>query len=476
MDPDAFIDSYGAAIDAGQASLLIGAGLSVGAGYPGWDELLDPIAAEFGVPVMRDQTVRAQYIENQPEGRERLGEHVVRAIGAVDPVPLVNHTLLAQLGIADMWTTNFDPLIETADSGLTVITRDEDLAERAVAQRRLCKMHGSVPRGEADLDSVRCRLVLSRGDYERYEWTHPRLWRLLQAQFLTSSFLFLGFSMTDPNFEAVFRIARHATADRLMQHYAIMKRSDSNGAFDFRAGDLRQAGVELVEVADYREITTLLQRLVARTRPSGLFVSGSYRSPADAEPAAAGSYPTAPSDEYLDRFAEALGHRLAVEGVPSVVAAGELGAKAGYRFLTALEQYDPGRFVLVRRRTDESLGPPSLRQGQMHFVGEDPGSLRAAAFEHVRAVVLLGGGPGTESEASRALELDMTVVPVAHTGGAARRIWETMSRHLDGHRAGQRRIDPQLFADLASTDFDTAMWAATELILAGLFLPRADGR
>ena len=476
MNPETFIEGYGSAIEAGQASVLIGAGLSVGAGYPRWDELLEPVAAEFEIPAMTDLPLRAQYIENQPRGRSRLSKHVATAIGAVVPEPLENHILLAQLGIADSWTTNFDSLIETADTGLTVIARDDDLVERAGKQRRLCKMHGSIPHGANEPIGGRDQLVLSRRDYERYEWTHPRLWRLLQAQFLTSSFLFLGFSMTDPNFGAVFKIARLATADKLMPHYAIMKRSDGDGMFDFRAGDLRQAGVELIEIADYPQITTILQKLVARTRPAGLFVSGSARVPEDAEATGSGTYPTAASNEQLDRFAEVLGCRLADEEVPSIVAAGELGAKVGYSFLSRLDRYDPSRFLLVRRRSNRDVDPPSLRQGQMQFIGEEPDMLRSATFQRVRAVVVLGGGPGTEHEASEALKLGMTVVPVAHTGGAALKIWQSMADDLHNHRVGQRRIDPQQFNSLAAADFDTAMRAATGLIRVGLFLPRVEDR
>ena len=342
MDREAFIDDYGAAIETGQASLLIGAGLSVDAGYPEWAELLKPIAKEFQIPDMEDFSLRAQYIENKRGGREALREHLERVIGKVDPDPCDSHLLLAQLGIRDTWTTNYDPLIETADSDLTVIKRDEDLVDRVARQRRLYKMHGSIPSGATEPVGGRDQLVLSRNDYEHYEQTHPRLWRLLQAQFLTSSFLFLGFSMTDPNFEAVFRVARLATADKLMPHYAIMKRDSADGGmFDLRSDDLRQAGVELIEVADFDEITELLQKLLARSRPAGLFVSGSARTPQDAESTGAATYPTAASNEELDGFAKALGHRLAVEGIPSIVAAGELGAKVGYCFLSRLNGTTP---------------------------------------------------------------------------------------------------------------------------------------
>ncbi|WP_420445373.1 hypothetical protein [Candidatus Poriferisodalis sp.] len=248
MDPETFIEGYGSAIEAGQASVLIGAGLSV---------------------------------------------------GAVVPEPLENHVLLAQLGIAENWTTNFDPLIE---------------------------------------------------------------------------------------------------------------------------------------IANYSEITTMLQKLVARTRPARLFVSGSARTPGDAESTGSGSYPTAASNERLDRFAEVLGYRLADEQVPSVVAAGELGARVGYSYFSRLDPYDPRRFLLVRRRSNEDVGPPSLRQRQMQFIGDVPDMLRSAAFERVRAVVVLGGGPGTESEVSRAFGLDMAVTPpsygCSHEGRQRFGLWGQCGRRV----------------------------------------------
>ena len=471
MNHAAFIEDYGAAVEAGQASLLIGAGLSAGAGYPDWAGLLEPIAAEFEVPTTLDLPLQAQYIEYKPGGRERIVEHLATTFGAVTPTPLENHLLLAHLGIGDTWTTNYDPLIETADPDLTVIERDADLVDRAGRQRRLNKMHGSIPHGASEPVGGREQLVLSRDDYDRYDQTHPRLWRLLQARFLTSSFLFLGFSMTDPNLDAVFKIARRVTADKLMPHYAIMKRASDDGIFDFWAAYFSRAGVEVIEVPEYDDVTTLLKKLVARTRPAGLFVSGSARTPDDVDSTGTESYPTAANNEELSSFAQRLGSRLADEDVPSIVAAGDIGAKVGYRFLSGLEEYDPLRFLLIRRRSLDEVTPPSLRQGQILFIGEQPDILRTEAFEHVRAVVVLGGGPGTAAEAEQALKMGMTVVPVGHTGGAARSVWQFMSADLASHHAGQRPINPQQFDDLGSTDSDIAMRATIELTRIGLFSP-----
>lgn len=476
MDHDDFLEAFGGAIESGQASLLIGAGLSEDCGYPSWAELLEPVAQDFGVPAIDDLPQRAQYIENQEGGRDALRFHVAQEIGNVNPEPQRNHKLIARLGIPDTWTTNYDSLLETADPGLEVIAQDDDLVERSAGTRRLNKMHGSIPKDAHEAVGGPSQLVLSRDDYDQYELTHPRLWRLLQAQFLTSSFCFLGFSMTDPNFEAVFRIARLATPDRMMPHYAVMKRpGDDDGLFDLRARDLERVGIALVEIAEFGDITFLLDRLVVRTKPAQLFVSGSFRSPEDEVSTGREDYPVAAPTQVLTDCAERLGRALEAAGIPGVVAAGDVGALVGYTFLNALEEYDSSRFVFIRRtRSGELLDPPPKRLGQVHFVGEDPREVRGKAFERVRAIVVLGGGPGTQEEAGRAEANGMSVIPVATTGGAARILWEAKKKELANSRIGLHPVDPQDFESLAADDPDEAIGASVRLILQGLSLPQPD--
>ena len=51
MSPEELLGAYGAAIDAKRASLLIGAGLSRGGGFPLWDELVAGAAVESPIVV-----------------------------------------------------------------------------------------------------------------------------------------------------------------------------------------------------------------------------------------------------------------------------------------------------------------------------------------------------------------------------------------------------------------------------------------
>jgi hypothetical protein len=472
MTPDELVQSFGGAIDARQASLLVGAGLSREAGFPLWEDLVGGAAAQVGIPKVEDFPLWAQYIEDAPGGATILIDEVVKRIASVAPMPRENHRLTVKLPIDDVWTTNYDAMIETADPGLDVVHQDEALVVRRASERRLYKMHGSIPYGATAPVGGRDQLVITRNDYERYaDATHPRLWRLLQAQFLTSSFLFLGFSFDDPNFGEIFRMIRRAISDGpLMPHYALMKRpADDAGEFAARARDLESAGVNVVEISEYTEITSVLRRLVARTLPRRLLVSGSARSP-EQPTWTTGTYPTMATPDDLDELATAIGAALAAADVTGLLAAGDVGARVGYSYLQALPAYDPSRFVLLRRRDDDrDLTPPSRRLGEIRLAETEPSQLRDRAFDSVRCVLVLGGGRGTLDEVERARAAGMSVVPIAVSGGAAEQVWTEMGADLSKHTIGQQPIPADLFNQLAANRTD-AISAAVRLVSLGLFM------
>lgn len=472
MTPNELVRAFGNAIDARQASLLVGAGLSRGAGFPLWEELVDGAAVQVGVPQVDDFPLWAQYVEDATDGSATLLGEFVRRIASVEPTPMENHRLMVRLPLSDFWTTNYDAMIETVDPALDVVEQDEALILRRAGDRRLYKMHGSIPYGATAPVGGRDQLVITRNDYERYaEATHPRLWRLLQAQFLTSSFLFLGFSFDDPNFGEIFKMIRRAITDGpLMPHYALMKRPDDDvGQFEARTRDLERTGVNVVEIPNYDEITSVLRRLVARTLPMRLLVSGSARTP-EQPTWTTGTYPTVATPDDLDDLATAIGAALAAADVPGLLAAGDVGARVGYSYLQALDAYDPARFVLLRRRDDaRDLTPPSRRLGEIRLAETEPSQLRDRAFDSVRCILVLGGGRGTLDEVRRARAAGMSVVPLAVSGGAAEQVWTDMRAALSNHTIGQQPVPADLFNQLAA-ERTAAISAAVRLVALGLFM------
>jgi hypothetical protein len=476
MDAEEFIAGYGAAVDSRNATILIGAGMSLAAGYPDWSALLAGLRAGLGLDdAFDDLPLLAQYAENTDGGRAALVAEICAQLGSITPVPTENHHLIAQLPLQEMWTTNFDPLVEAACPDAAVVELDDDFIEADGARRRLYKMHGSIPPGATEPVGGEANLVISRDDFDRYIQNHPRFWQLLQAQMLTKSFLFVGFSLSDPNFDAVLKLVRMTHAARHVTHYSVLRRPrDGADGFDHRARDLRRSGVEVVEVTEHSETTTLLRRLVARTRPARLLVSGSQPGGGGTGTGVGedGQYPaSADLDDHLRELAVTLGRDLADEGV-SLTTANFLGATVGYAMLDALgDAYEPERLKLVRRHKDEPVGAPNQRSGTIVFVGKDPDQLRAHLYTDVRAVLVMGGNQGARNEVEWATENGVGVVPLAAAGGTAREIWDQMRPEVGSLFLGGQPVDPNQFEALGSDEPAHALAAAVALIRQAMYLP-----
>lgn len=433
------------------------------AGFPSWTTLVEPYLGDLGVERFDDLPLLVQYFEDSHvDGKSRVRNDLLALFGDADIKPDVAHRQVLGLPIPDVWTTNYDTLLEAAAEQLgtdaAVYREDADLTTSRVAPKRLYKMHGSVDGGTA-----RHHLVISRDDFERYPTTHPRFWQLLRAHFLTRSFLFVGFSLSDPNIIQIFRLARLYTGDVPRPHYAVWARPTDERErrlSELRRPDLARVGVRVVEIDAHRDVETVLARLSARCRPPRAYISGSV---ADDDPDAG----------RIRHLAALLGERLAHEADVRLMTGGVLGATVGYAMCRARHAsgaYRPDDLVVIRRVAQESLGPPSDRWGSIVFDGEDAAPLRSSAFEQVRAVVVLGGTDGTRKELAQAGQLGMGVIPIGATGGAARELWEAYVADPTAVRLGQRAVDPADLRALAHNDLDVVIDATVRLMRQALSL------
>ena len=110
-----FLKRYLAEIEAGNAAIFAGAGLSKPAGYVDWRDLLREIADDLDIRIdlESDLVAVAQWHFNKANNRSRLNKAIIDHLSMEkDPTP--NHLLLARLPIATWWTTNYDKLPEKA--------------------------------------------------------------------------------------------------------------------------------------------------------------------------------------------------------------------------------------------------------------------------------------------------------------------------------------------------------------------------
>jgi len=256
-----FLRDYTLALENHSASVFVGAGMSVAAGYPSWREMLREIARDLSIDVddLSDLAALAQWRISQDDGKTNVLNAIRSQLATPKPITAALQSL-ARLPIRDYWTTNYDVLIEDA---LKEIGRPADVraSEGSLSLRpssgaaQVYKMHGCV--------TAPSDIVIATDDYELFRRKRGSFLPLLQGQLTTSTFLFVGMSLTDPNVRHVLSLIRERFPDQPPQHYAIVRppqRSDysSKDIYEARlrehgywAGDLRRYGLQVIEVSDF---------------------------------------------------------------------------------------------------------------------------------------------------------------------------------------------------------------------------------
>lgn len=177
----------------GELALFVGAGVSMAAGLPSWEELIATIANQSGVDLadVRSPLDRAELLRR--ELGADFGAAVARETSSVDRYA-ITHSLLAALRCREIVTTNYDALYESAardiegTDAVPALPYGQPLSGRPW----VLKMHGDVgdPAG----------IVLTRSDFVRYDSRSGPLGSVVQALMLTRHLLVVGASLTDDNF------------------------------------------------------------------------------------------------------------------------------------------------------------------------------------------------------------------------------------------------------------------------------------
>lgn len=458
-----FLKDYPEALIGGAGAVFVGAGVSMGAGYPSWASLLTEVGEELGVKSgeLHDLAALAQWSIQENGSATQVRNVIKEQIGAEHAVP-VTLEIIARLPVKFIWTTNYDRLVERAfgsvNRPIDTVSGAADLPLRATpGATRLFKMHGSVER----LDDV----VISTDDYELYRSKRGAFLPLLQAHLSSMSMLFLGISFTDPNIRHVLSLIRESFTSAPPEHFAIVRppqREDYTTDTEFESRstqhtlwsrDLKRYGLIVVEIDDYSEVPDLLRQVERRVAARRVWISGSW-------PPEAGD-----KISRVYSVSQALGALVGDRGRDLVSGAGlVVGSASIAGFLDALRSN--GGWDLERRLIARPFPQPILGAApdQAQWA-----SLRAELARIAGVVIFVGGmkidpasgaqvvADGVFEEFEAAKAADCFVLPIGSTGGAAAEIAEKLiGSEIDASEHGAMRPTDDELKELARADITVA--------------------
>ena len=279
------LNNFQREMDSDTVAFFLGAGMSRPSGYVSWKDLLREIAEELELDVDKetDLIALAQFHKNRRRNRHKINQILVTEF-TKDAKITRNHRLIASLPVSTIWTTNYDHLMEDAyleaHKRVDAKRRPTDLATtKPRTAVTIYKMHG-------DIDAPD-EAVLTKDDYAAFESRRSLFSVQFRGHLVSKSFLFLGYSFSDPNIDYILARIRAALDDNRREHYCVMRRVVKEGdltdadveyqqrQLSLRIEDLKNYGIQTLLVDSYSEITDLLVELNRRAVRRNIFVSGS---------------------------------------------------------------------------------------------------------------------------------------------------------------------------------------------------------
>lgn len=214
------------------AAVMVGAGFSLNANplpgtqsrFPTWNQLAramfeeicpkptnateeEAMAWEQALDQSNPLAVASKY--EAMRGRKKLDSFLHKAIPDKESEPGDLHKLLLQLPWRDVFTTNYDTLLERANElerSYGIVQFKEDLQSARIP--RIVKLHGTL--------HSETRLIISREDYCNYPQCFEPYVQTVRQSLTENAMVLVGFSGTDPNFlswtewiKAHFQIKHH---------------------------------------------------------------------------------------------------------------------------------------------------------------------------------------------------------------------------------------------------------------------------
>lgn len=431
----AFIERYVKEIHNENAAIFVGAGFSKSAGYVDWKNLLKGVADELGLDIDKefDLVSLAQYYYNKKGNRSVINDIIFEEFSRDQGIDK-NHKIIARWPVSTYWTTNYDSLVEDALTDAQRIT-DVKYNNKHLSVTKphrdaiVYKMHGD----KSNPDEA----ILIKDDYEKYYREHAQFITALSGDLISKTFLFVGFSFTDPNIDYILsRIRIDYGNQSNRQHYAIMRKIEESDykdkaeyeyaqrKQDFFIEDLKRYSIQALMINEYSEITEILSTISRRLNLNNAFVSGSA--------AEYGEYTETEATELITLLSQKL-----IQSDYNIISGFGLGVGSAVITGALKEIYMHRKSIndnrLLLRPFPQGIEDETTRQNLWKQYREDMIS-RAGISLFLFGNKLEDGklvlANGVRSEYEIAVENNNLIIPIGCTGYVAQEIWSEMNKDL----------------------------------------------
>lgn len=414
-----------------ELAIFAGAGMSIGAGYVSWKELLRDIAEEINLEVDKESDLVsvAQYHYNK-YSRNKLDQKILNEFSNVaNENPLVN--VICKLPIRTIWTTNYDKLIEDTykkfNKSVHVKVTNQQLAISLHNKDcELFKIHG-------DKDDP-SNAVITRDDYETFFRQKSLFVNRLISDLLSKTFVFIGYSFGDPNFEHVLSTIRYDLMGKSRVHYCFQRKVskddfDSEDEFNYanikqelKIEDLKKYNIYTILVDQYDDITTIFSNVLFELTKKNIFVSG-----------AADIYDDFGTDKEAKKFITTIAYELTKKEY-SIISGYGLGV-GGYvndGIIRSINENDlPMHDQYIIRPFPQGINQEEDKKSfwtnhRRNLISKSSVSIFLFGNKIVEGEIKLSNGMKEEFEISR--EMGNIIIPIASTGYMSKEIYKTIIR------------------------------------------------
>ncbi|HYH95957.1 SIR2 family protein [Hyalangium sp.] len=356
--------------------VFVGAGLSAGAGLPTWNKLLlkgiqELVGALPEGELHQEELARlvekGKLLEVADFCKEKLGGAYHQFLtdqvrGDLAQLPRTHHVLM-HLPFSAWVTTNYDKLLERAYSEVkggfpkTLTHKDTEALGRLLFDggQFILKAHGDIDRPET--------VVLTSRDYSEIIHANPSFNEIFSGLLLTKAVLFVGYSLSDPDFRLLMDRQLTHFKGFIPERFALM-----TGVGPVERDVLwRTARIQVISYenakGDHSEVLQFLEALLAEVLPKPVSGPGAVRSIVPA-PAAAPP-PVAAAPQATQVFSHNLsGPPSARHSVLESLMAQERGPNAGPASTPPASEGEDLGLDLAQVMDAEEKGPSSSAGSQ----------------------------------------------------------------------------------------------------------------